>query len=300
MQQRNGFTLVELLVVVAIIGILIALLLPAVQAAREAARRAQCTNNLKQIGLACHSYHDVQGALPPGHLATAPYPDTSPGWGWASFLLPHLGQEPLHRQLNFGLPVQNSAAIQTMLSGLLCPSDMSLPGPFSVSDATLTPIAMAAPCRYAATVGDDSCEADDPTGNGVFYRNSATRFADIVDGTSQTTLIGDRAWSSAQGVWCGAIPGGILRAGPRNPWTAATASAAVLVQVHNNYINTMYAADGGLDDFFSHHPGGVNILYADGSVHFIYSIISDGPPRRAFWAMGTRAGGEVIPETFGN
>jgi prepilin-type N-terminal cleavage/methylation domain-containing protein/prepilin-type processing-associated H-X9-DG protein len=290
--RRRGFTLVELLVVIAIIGILIGLLLPAVQAAREAARRAQCTNNLKQIGLACHNYHDALGSFPSGYLATADYPDTTPGWGWAAVLLPYVEQSPLHSQLNFSLPVESSAAIQTMVAVFLCPSDSPSPSAFAVTDATWGTIVQAAPSSYAATVGDDSCEADDATANGVFYRNSRTRMADIIDGTSQTALLGDRAWADTQGIWAGAPHGGVVRPGPRNPWQTTTASSATFVLVHNNFINVKDDADGGLDDFSSYHPGGANILFADGSVHFIASITSDGPQRHAFWAMGTRAGGD--------
>jgi prepilin-type N-terminal cleavage/methylation domain-containing protein/prepilin-type processing-associated H-X9-DG protein len=293
-RPRHAFTLIELLVVIAIIAVLMGLLLPAVQKVREAANRASCQNNLKQIGLACHNYHDANGSFPPGYRATAPYPDTAPGWGWGAFLLPYLEQDNLYRQIDFNRPIQSSLAGQTVLKSFLCPSDVVPSNAFLVTDATFTPVAWMAPSSYAASVGDDSSEADDPTGNGVFYRNSKTRIADITDGTSNTTIIGDRTWTQVQGAWAGAPSGGITRAGSQNPWPFATATAAVLVQAHNNWINIRTDADGGLDDFTSNHPGGANLLFADGSVHFIHSITNDGAERRAFWALGTRAGGEAI------
>jgi prepilin-type N-terminal cleavage/methylation domain-containing protein/prepilin-type processing-associated H-X9-DG protein len=291
---RRGFTLVELLVVIAIVGLLLCLLLPAVQKVRQAAGRIQCQNNLKQIGLACEHYHDVQLTLPPGYYATAAYPDTSPGWGWGAFLLPFLEQDNVYRQIDFSTPVQNSPAAQVTIKLYLCPMDMPPVQPFLLSDAALKSICMVAPSSYAATVGPDADEADDPTGQGVFFRNSRTRFIDISDGTSQTVMIGDRAWVKTQGTWAGAPSGAITRPGPRNPWPGATASAAVLVQVHNNWINILTDSDGGLDDFSSAHGGGVNLLFADGSVHFVRDITADGQAHQAFMAMGTRAGGEVI------
>src|SRR5258708_11148005 len=114
-----GFTLIELLVVIAIIGILIALLLPAVQKIREAAARLQCQNNLKQMGLALHNYHDSNQSFPPGYAAGMSYrdgaTDTTPGWAWSAFLLPYLEQGPLYNAVRFNLPVehaQNAAAVQ--------------------------------------------------------------------------------------------------------------------------------------------------------------------------------------------
>jgi prepilin-type N-terminal cleavage/methylation domain-containing protein/prepilin-type processing-associated H-X9-DG protein len=294
--SRRAFTLIELLVVIAIISVLIGLLLPAVQKVREAAARTKCANNLKQMGLAFHNYQSARGAFPPGYLATAAYPGNDPGWGWATYLLPYLEQDNLYRQLNLVNPAAMSPGIQTMLTVFDCPSDSSAAGPFTISDYLGNSICMAAPSSYAATVGSDASETDDVTGNGVFYRNSKVRIVDIRDGTSQTSMIGDRAWDQTQGIWAGVIDGAITRAGVRNAWPNATGPAQDLILVHNYWINITTDADGGLDDFSSNHPGGINILFADGSVQFLRSITIDGAERRAFWALGTRAGGEVITD----
>src|SRR5262249_25646177 len=261
----SGFTLIELLVVIAIIAILVGMLLPAIQRVRESAMRVQCENNLKQMGIACHAYHDFHDSLPPGYIATGAYPDTSPGWGLAALLLPHLDQDPLYRQIDLNAPMQVQAAIATPLKMFQCPSDTYPATAFSVVDVTLTPLCNAASSSYAATVGDDASEADAEVGNGPFYRNSRTRFAHVKDGLAQTTFIADRAWADTNGSWAGAPSGAITRPGTENPWQSTTGSAAVLVLAHNNWINVTTDADGGLDDFSSKHINGVNILFGDGS-----------------------------------
>ncbi|MDB5391038.1 MAG: hypothetical protein JWM11_6684 [Planctomycetaceae bacterium] len=298
MRHRRGFTLIELLVVIAIIAVLIALLLPAVQQAREAARRSQCRNNLKQIGVALHNYHSTFNVLPPGYVSGAAYPATSNGWSWCAMLLPYLDQAPLYSSINFQLPIENPANqpwLSKTLPLMLCPSDQTSSGQFSITDAANNVIiSAAAASSYAATVGDDSSEADALTGNGSFYRNSNTRFADITDGTSNTVLVGERAFGYVNGTWSGAPNNAIVKAGSLNPWKFATATSPIFVQVHNNWINILTDSDGGLDDFSSLHTGGVQLLFGDGSVRFIPTITTDGPLRKAFWAMGTRGGGEVI------
>jgi prepilin-type processing-associated H-X9-DG protein len=209
-------------------------------------------------------------------------------------LLPYLEQEAVYHQLDFSQPVQNSTAIKTLLPVFLCPAEPIPPESFNITDQTLLQVAFAAPSSYAATVGSDASEADGVDGNGVFYRNSTTRLAEITDGLGCTVLAGDRAWSQAKGTWAGAPNGGRLRAGVLNPWPFATAAAPVLVLAHNNWLNILTDSDGGLDDFSSNHNGGANLLFADGSVHFVHSITRDGQDRYDFWALGTRDGNEVI------
>jgi prepilin-type processing-associated H-X9-DG protein/prepilin-type N-terminal cleavage/methylation domain-containing protein len=290
-----AFTLIELLVVIAIIAVLIGLLLPAVQKVREAGYRARCQNNLHQIGLACHGYHDANYALPPGYMATAAYPATTPGWGWAAYLLPHVEQQALFQQIDFTKPMETQTAIQKIVRVYLCPSDIPPTGGFAVTDATLAIVCMAAPASYAATVGDDFTDVADPTGSGVFYRNSNTRLTDITDGSSQTVMIGERAWVQAKGIWAGAPNSAILLPGPMNLWQTTTAPAPCLILAHNNWINITSDADGGLDDFSSLHPGGANVLFADGAVRFVQNITTDynGAIHLGWMALGTRAAGDM-------
>jgi prepilin-type N-terminal cleavage/methylation domain-containing protein/prepilin-type processing-associated H-X9-DG protein len=301
---RRAFTLIELLVVIAIIGILIGLLLPAVQKIREAASRLQCQNNLKQMGLALHNYHDSYQGMPPGFVASLPYidgaSDTSPGWAWSACILPFIEQEPLYNSISRGLPVEhpaNAAAVQTRVAVYICPSDQTPAGTFVVPDAFGKPVATMAASSYAACIGGDESDTAGLSGLGVFHRNSRTRIVDITDGTSNTILVGERSWANAEGVWAGAVNDGVILRGPLNPCPGSGAAfypASVLVEAHSHLNNALTDTDGGLDDFSSRHPGGSNFVFADGSVHFLRSISGDTatgytPDSLIFQALGTRA-----------
>ncbi len=311
MIRRHAFTLVELLVVIAILGIVAGLMLPAVQSARESARRSQCINNLKQIGLACQNYHDALRSFPSGYCAAVPYvdgaTDTTPGWGWGALILSQIEQNGVKAGINFGLPIENpqyATAVQTVLPVYLCPSD-SLPAEsYQVPDASGHPIALAAPSSYAACIGSDLTSVSDPSGDGIFYRNSGTKIGDVRDGTSTTILVGEKAWANAQGIWAGAINRGVLTRGKYNicqPLVAGLvypAPALVLSHAHMN--NALIDSDGsaGMDDFSSMHIGGSNFAFADGSVRFIHDVSYDTATDSltvVFQALGTRAGHEVIP-----
>jgi prepilin-type N-terminal cleavage/methylation domain-containing protein len=142
MNLRRAFTLIELLVVIAIIAVLIALLLPAVQQAREAARRASCINNLKQLGIALHVYHDSAGAFPPGYLSLkdpVTFDNDGPGWGWAARTLNQMEQAPLYNSINFVQGIEfpaNQTARLTVVASFLCPTDAWIQNTFTVVDST--------------------------------------------------------------------------------------------------------------------------------------------------------------------
>ena len=206
----SGFTLIELLVVIAIIAVLIALLLPAVQSAREAARRTQCTNNLKQIGLALHGYHDTNGVFPPGYLILpggnvlmgTPEPlthDTGPGWAWGSLILPYVEQSPVHASLNFNLPCwrpANTTGAGTSLGIFHCPSVSEGSKTYDVKDQAGNILATFSRSHYPANSGRQEAWAyavDDwsTMSDGPIYRNSRTSVASVSDGLSNTIFLGE-------------------------------------------------------------------------------------------------------------
>jgi prepilin-type N-terminal cleavage/methylation domain-containing protein len=298
---RLAFTLIELLVVIAIIGVLIALLLPAVQKVRESANRASCQNNLHQIGLALHAYHGDHGSFPPGYKWLPRAPDTptqtNPGWSWAAFLLPYLEQDNLHRQINFKSPVgdpTNESIRTVVLPMFVCPTDQHT-GLFQIQTTTGLYID-AATNSYAACFGGLVEIGDTPgCGNGLFYRNSRVRFADIGDGTSNTFAVGERAALFTQAPWAGAVSAGTARITPGAPVTSdAVEDAPVQVLAHcgSHALNDNRSDP---DDFFTPHVGTAFFLFADGSVRPV-SVKTDVDIIRA---LATRNGGEVVnPDSY--
>ena len=292
MRRKNAFTLIELLVVIAIIAVLVGLLLPAVQKVREAAARLSCTNNLKQIGLALHNYHDRTGALPPGYYDLAPWPenDAGPGWGWASFLLDDLEQGNLQRQIDYKLPVGSSAAALPVVRGIFlkaffCPSDRMV-GTFSVAGGSQS--WMMAHSSYVACNGNDGVDDNStPPHTGAFIRAArGFRTADITDGLSNTFFIGERCTTMSLASWVG-VPAGATVPSVRSPGDFSGGSALVLGHCGPHLPNDSLVTDA--DAMSSAHIGGVQFLLGDGSVRSIGNSIAQS----TYDALATRAGGEV-------
>lgn len=280
LMSRRGFTLVELLVVIAIIGVLIALLLPAVQQAREAARRMQCTNNLKQLGLALHNHHDTYGSFPSGVVG-------GQSWSFGTMLLPFLEQSALQDQLKSASGGTNGqwgnfapgnatilALTQTQLEAFRCPSDTGPdlndkrqpdPGPLGTSN-------------YIGIIGslaDTLVDGKYTKGNGVLYLDSHHGFNDIVDGTSNTLAMSERDYRFHDAAnWAATTRLGTPAGYGNREYTLGRAG-------HNTSSNQRDINGTNRNCIGSEHPGGALALFCDGSVHFLPETLSTSSGQNA-------------------
>ena len=302
--KKRGFTLIELLVVIAIIAILIALLLPAVQQAREAARRSQCKNNLKQIGLALHNYHDNFRMFPPGDVRRT-YGSGVQTWttsmlGWIPRILPFLDQAPLYNQINWEMETgvsstPNSNIRKVKLSVVRCPSDPSR-----------QPSGSYAPTNYMACRGT-TMNTTSNKGTSMFWNNSNSRIRDVEDGTSNT-LMTSETYASAK--LCSEQPTGTNGTCPTSctEYTGGTQQGFSWfygVNYEGTYFGTRYTPNhpqpdcgGGSSSQAAHlaarskHVGGVHVLLGDGAIRFASSNIDS-----QIWInLGNPQDGNVIGE----
>lgn len=310
-----GFTLVELLVVVAVVGVLVGLLLPAVQAARESARRMQCLNNLKQTGLALHVYHDVHNVFPSawrGYAAngTSPLVFGNPGWGWAAVLLPHMEQSSLYSQINLTQPIsseQNREARILSLNVYRCPSESAANRTFTIAESGLLEHddhehedgidhehehggidenTLFAAANYIASVGSTNIHDGEKYEDGGLYEGKE--------------FVSDGAFYHNSALNASAFTDGLSstifigeRAATKkhySTWAGMPAGdgcipAIVVGSVHDGFNNT-----GAGHGFSGNHNGGANFLFGDGSVRFLTQTIAPDVVR----ALATRAGGETV------
>ena len=313
--SRRGFTLIELLVVIAIIAVLIALLLPAVQQAREAARRTQCKNNLKQLGLALHNYHDTFLVFPPGqfqplaqdHGSTTTFMVLTSGSGastnrssWMQRILPYVDQAPLFNKFAAnmsGAPgfAANWPGADTILPAFMCPTDPSNP-----KNATANGLANQgfsgnySVCAASTTYGTDG---GGQKLNGMFFCYSRTSIRDATDGTSNTLMAGeillqkdiDPSGHDLRGRYYNEYAGSTLFSSNLPPNTT------IGDKVYGNYCNPGPKRPCSTTGDYVHysrseHTGGSQVVLVDGSVRFC----SENIDLTTFRALGSRAGGEVV------
>ena len=272
-QRGAGFTLVELLVTMAIIGLLIALLLPAVQSVRESARKSQCQNQLRQLGLALHNYHDHHLTFPPGSWMEGPNRRILSGWGWGAMILPHIDQGPLYQRIDFNLGTAvggNLPLIGARVSMWQCPSEISADR-LHVNSGYHPPYDV---------VSGNYCGS-----SGILDYMSSVRMAGITDGTSQTLMLGERIVQSGSNgglVFTSAWIGQVAFQDEYEYRCVPTLLPDSLFPINDSVIDPKC--------FGSRHPGGAYFVFCDGSTRFLNQNISG----LVFEALGTPSGGEVI------
>lgn len=302
MLRHKAFTLVELLVVIAIIGILIALLLPAVQAAREAARRMSCTNNMKQIGLGLHMYHDTFKKLPAGWRGFDPSDGSPvawgvPGWAWSASVLPYMEQTAIYKNLihfdeAVGDPANDDVRVAEIKT-FRCPSDIGdatfqleggnpsvgTPVTFPIEIATGNYIGAFGTVEFHYVCNPSASEYNGCVGNGTFMLNQQFRFADFSDGLSNTLIVGERSSKHAPSTWVGVV-------------TGAQHSVARVAGVASYPPNSEGTPAEYSHSFSSLHPAGTNFLLGDGAVRLIAETIDED----TYHALVTRSAGDIVSE----
>ena len=283
--SRRGLTILELVIVLAGVTLLSAIALPALARAREAARRVQCTSNLRQIGLALINYHDTHRMLPPGWFESG---TVSSGWGWAAWILPELGQQRLSEQVRYDLPLgaeENRTLRTESLSVLRCPTD-HVPVTFSLErerhseseyqasaaevDSVSEPLFDLAGASYVGVFGtEDPDTTEGTTGTGMFLADRSIRFSEVRDGLSQTLLVGERTARQLPATWVGVPPEG--EEGPGR--------VTGFVDLPPNHPRADEC------EFSSRHPHGTQFIAADG--HHLF--ISDAIDRNVFRELATRS-----------
>lgn len=287
--------------VLAILAVLIGLLLPAVQKVRESAARTQCVNNLKQIGLALHNSHDSYRTFPPGYVSNydSAGEDTGPGWGWAAFILPQMEQQNLANAIpfeqNVEAPANRGVRVQPVKS-YLCPSD-NMPPTWTATkyDAAGQPVGSICAVASASYIGVFGVSEPGVDGEGLFFRNSTIKMADITDGTSLTMMVGERSFRWCQAAWVGAITGASMVPSPGSPAQAGEWNSSGFILGHS------FEGSGGpgspgteVNGFSSQHTQGANFVFADGDVQFL-SLSLD---HQVYKALSTRSGGEAVTGDF--